>query len=404
MLVRPKRILLIISGGIAAYKTPDLVRRLKGRGYSVRCVLTQGGAKFVSPLTLQAVSEDTVYQDLFSLNDENQMGHIQLSRDADLLVVAPATANIMARMAQGHADDLATTVLLATDKPVMIAPSMNVRMWDHAATRENLQTLTSRGVVVIGPEQGDMACGEVGMGRMSEPLDIAATIDSYLNDGRPLQGKRALVTSGPTFEAIDPVRFIGNRSSGKQGHAIATALAELGAETILVSGPSHQPLPSCVSVVPVESAREMLTACQNELPVDIAVCAAAVSDWRAADAAPNKIKKQVGNAPPTLNLIENPDILATLSAPGDKRPALVVGFAAETEDVIANGVGKLERKGCDWIVANNVSADTGTFDGEFNTVHLITRAGTNDWPQMSKSDVGRRLAQRIAKHVAGDVK
>ena len=393
-----KRILLIVSGGIAAYKCPDLVRRLRERGASVRCVLTRGGSEFVSALALQAVSEDKVYQDMFSLTDESEMGHIQLSRDADAILVAPASAHMLARMAQGIADDLATTALLATDKPVLVAPAMNVRMWEHPATQTNLQTLQSRGVTLIGPDEGDMACGEYGMGRMSEPTGIADFMQAYFQAATPLKGKRALVTSGPTFEAIDPVRFIGNRSSGKQGHAIAGALARLGSDTVLVSGPTRQPDPPGVQVIHVESAREMLSACEGALPSDIAVCAAAVSDWRAAEAAPSKMKKQAGGPPPDLALTENPDILATLSKPGNKRPALVVGFAAETESVVPNGQAKLERKGCDWIVANDVSAERGTFDGDRNTVHLISSAGVEDWPTLSKVAVGEKLAARIADY------
>jgi len=396
--VPSKRILLIISGGIAAYKAPDLVRRLRERGFAVRCILTRGGAEFVSPLALQAVSEDKVYQDLFSLTDESELGHIQLSRDADVLLVAPATANIMARMAHGEADDLATTALLATDKPVLIAPAMNVRMWQHAATQANLETLQSRGITLIGPDEGDMACGEFGMGRMSEPIDIADQVQAFLADEKPLQGKRALVTSGPTLEAIDPVRFIGNRSSGKQGHAIATALARLGAETVLVTGPTGQPDPGGIKVIHIESARDMLAACEAALPVDIAICAAAVSDWRATEAAGSKMKKQAGEAPPTLFLTENPDILSTLSQAGETRPKLVIGFAAETDNIIANAVGKRQRKGCDWIVANDVSPETGTFDGDFNTVHLISDEEIQDWPRMSKSGVAECLTQRIAEY------
>jgi phosphopantothenoylcysteine decarboxylase / phosphopantothenate---cysteine ligase len=395
-----KRVLLIISGGIAAYKTPDLVRRLRERGFAVRCLLTRGGAQFVSPLALQAVSEDKVYQDMFSLTDESEMGHIQLSREADVVLVAPATANILARMAHGEADDLATTALLATDKPVLVAPAMNVRMWEHPATQDNIKALQSRGVTMIGPDEGDMACGEFGMGRMSEPLDIAGRIEKFLTGNKPLHGKRALVTSGPTFEAIDPVRFIGNRSSGKQGHAIAAALAELGAETVLVTGPTRESDPKGVSVVHIESAREMLAACENAQPVDIAVCAAAVSDWRVAETTGSKIKKQPGAAPPALNLTENPDILATLSQAENNRPELIVGFAAETDDVIANATAKRNRKGCDWIIANDVSPETGTFDGDRNTVHLISEGNMEDWPEMSKSAVGERLAIRIADYFA----
>ena len=393
-----KQILLIISGGIAAYKTPDLVRRLRERGFAVRCILTRGGAEFVSPLALQAVSEDRVYQEIFSLTDEGEMGHIQLSRNADVVLVAPATANIMARMAHGEADDLATTALLATDKPVLIAPAMNVRMWEHAATQANLETLRSRSITLIGPDEGDMACGEFGMGRMSDPVDIADQVQAFLAGERPLQGKRALVTSGPTFEAIDPVRFIGNRSSGKQGHAVAAALADLGAETVLITGPTAQPDPAGVESIHIESARDMLAACEAALPADIAVCAAAVSDWRAAETTGSKIKKHPGEAPPALTLTENPDILAALSLSKDHRPKLVIGFAAETDDIIANAISKRQRKGCDWIIANDVSPETGTFDGSFNTVHLISGDGTQDWPRLSKSGVGQRLAQQIADY------
>jgi phosphopantothenoylcysteine decarboxylase/phosphopantothenate--cysteine ligase len=395
-----KRILLIVAGGIAAFKSAELIRLLRGRGASVRCVLTEAGAKFVTPLTLQALSEDRVYGDMFSLTDESEMGHIQLSRDADLLVVAPATANMLARMAGGLADDLASTVLLATDKPVLAAPAMNVRMWTHAATVANVETLKKRGVSFVGPNDGAMACNEHGPGRMSEPAEIVAAIESLLVRERPLAGKRALVTSGPTREALDPVRFISNHSSGKQGHAIAAALAELGADVTLVSGPVAVPDPHGVKVVKIESADQMLAACLDAGALDIAVCAAAVADWKAARPATGKIKKKAGAPPPALELAPNPDILATLSKAGPKRPALVVGFAAETENVVANAVDKRIRKGCDWIVANDVSPATGTFGGERNTVHLITAAGTEDWPPLGKGDVAGRLAGRIALHLA----
>ena len=395
-----KRILLIVAGGIAAFKSAELIRLLRGRGASVRCVLTEAGAKFVTPLTLQALSEDRVYGDMFSLTDESEMGHIQLSRDADLLVVAPATANMLARMAGGLADDLASTVLLATDKPVLAAPAMNVRMWTHAATVANVETLKKRGVSFVGPNDGAMACNEHGPGRMSEPAEIVAAIESLLVRDRPLAGKRALVTSGPTREALDPVRFISNHSSGKQGHAIAAALAELGADVTLVSGPVAVPDPHGVKVVKIESADQMLAACLDAGALDIAVCAAAVADWKAARPATGKIKKKAGAPPPALELAPNPDILATLSKAGPKRPALVVGFAAETENVVANAVDKRIRKGCDWIVANDVSPATGTFGGERNTVHLITAAGTEDWPPLGKGDVAGRLAGRIALHLA----
>ena len=395
-----KRILLIVAGGIAAFKSAELIRLLRGRGASVRCVLTEAGAKFVTPLTLQALSEDRVYGDMFSLTDESEMGHIQLSRDADLLVVAPATANMLARMAGGLADDLASTVLLATDKPVLAAPAMNVRMWTHAATVANVETLKKRGVSFVGPNDGAMACNEHGPGRMSEPAEIVAAIESLLVRERPLVGKRALVTSGPTREALDPVRFISNHSSGKQGHAIAAALAELGADVTLVSGPVAVPDPHGVKIVKIESADQMLAACLDAGALDIAVCAAAVADWKAARPATGKIKKKAGAPPPALELAPNPDILATLSKAGPKRPALVVGFAAETENVVANAVDKRIRKGCDWIVANDVSPATGTFGGERNTVHLITAAGTEDWPPLGKGDVAGRLAARIALHLA----
>lgn len=393
-----KRILLIVTGGIAAYKTPELVRRLKERGAEVRCVLTPGGAQFVTPLALGAVSGDKVYEDLFDLTDEADMGHIQLSRDADLLLVAPATADIMAKMAGGLACDLATTALLATDKPVMIAPAMNVRMWEHAATQANLKTLNDRGVAVIGPDEGDMACGEFGPGRMSDPLVIVQAVVDFFRVSQALSGKHAVVTSGPTHEPIDPVRYIANRSSGKQGHAIAAALSALGAQVTLVTGPVTLGNPPGVTTIPVQSARDMLAACQASLPADIAVCAAAVADWRTADEAPEKMKKDGSGQVPALRLMENPDILASLSQAGPNRPALVIGFAAETEHVIDHARAKLARKGCDWIIANDVSPETGTFGGDMNTVFLVTEASTDPWPKQSKADVGRRLAQAIADH------
>src|SRR5215468_4427091 len=393
-----KRILLIVAGGIAAFKSLELIRRLRERGASVRCVLTANGSRFVTAMSLQALSEDRVYSDMFSLTDESEMGHIQLSRDADLLVVAPATANLLARMASGLADDLAATVLLATDKPVLVAPAMNVRMWTHAATVANVETLRQRGIHVVGPNDGAMACNEFGPGRMSEPEEIVAAIEGLLTPARPLAGRRAVVTSGPTREAIDPVRYISNHSSGKQGHAIASALAQLGAEVILVSGPVALADPPGLNAVHVESADEMLAACLAAGPLDIAVCAAAVADWKAARPAGAKIKKKPGAAPPALELAANPDILATLSKPGPQRPMLVVGFAAETENLVANAIDKRKRKGCDWIVANDVSAASGTFGGERNTVHLITASGVEDWPTLAKADVALRLAGRISLH------
>ena len=396
-----KRILLIISGGIAAYKSLDLIRRLRERGYRVRCVLTASGAEFVTPLSLSALSEDKVYGDLFSLTDEAEMGHIQLSRDADLLLVVPATANIMAKMASGIADDLATTALLATDKPVMVAPAMNVRMWEHAATQANLETLAARGVLKVGPVEGPMACGEFGEGRMADVDEIVAAVEGFFGGGGrvlPLLGRRALVTSGPTHEPIDPVRYIANHSSGKQGHAVAVALAALGAETTLVSGPVSLPDPQGLETIHVTSALEMMQACEATLPVDIAVCAAAVADWRVADLADQKIKK-TGSSPSSLSLTENPDILATLARRDDnKRPSLVVGFAAETENVVANAVEKRERKGCDWILANDVSAESGTFGGDDNALHLVQATGVEKWDRMSKTAAARQLAGRVAEY------
>jgi phosphopantothenoylcysteine decarboxylase/phosphopantothenate--cysteine ligase len=356
----------------------------------------------VTPLSVSALSEDKVYGDLFSLTDEAEMGHIQLSRYADLVVVAPATANILAKMAQGTGDDLATTVLLATDKDVIVAPAMNVRMWEHAATRDNIATLKTRGVHFAGPTEGAMACGEYGEGRMVEPLEIVAQIERYFGAAAPLAGRRAIVTSGPTHEAIDPVRYIANRSSGKQGHAIAATLAGMGAQTVLVTGPSDENDPPGVEIVRVESAREMYDACMAALPADIAVCAAAVADWRPAQADESKIKKQAGAPPPRLEMVENPDILRALSAAGNQRPGLVIGFAAETDDVVENATAKRDRKSCDWIVANDVSPATGTFGGDSNTVILVAGTGVENWPTMRKTEVATRLAERIARHFADD--
>ena len=396
-----KRILLVISGGIAAYKSLELIRRLRERGAAVRAVLSRGGAEFVTPLSVAALTGDRVYQELFSLTDEAEMGHIQLSRDADLLVVAPASADLLAKMATGRADDLASTVLLATDKAVLAAPAMNVRMWLHPATQQNVATLAERGLHLVGPGEGDMACGEYGPGRMAEPQEILAAIEAFFAGAAPLSGRRALVTSGPTHEAIDPVRYIANRSSGRQGHAIAIALARLGAETTLVSGPTALADPPGVAVTRVESAEEMLAACQAALPVDVAVCAAAVADWRPAKAGAQKTKKN-GKAAPSLKLTENPDILATLSEAGNRRPQLVIGFAAETEKVIAHARAKLARKGCDWILANDVSPASGTFGGAENSIHLIDAEGVEDWPRLSKELVAERLGQRIAAWFGGE--
>jgi phosphopantothenoylcysteine decarboxylase / phosphopantothenate---cysteine ligase len=394
-----KRLLLVISGGIAAYKSLELIRRLRERGVSVRAILTKGGAAFVTPLSVAALSENKVYQDLFSLTDESEMGHIRLSREADLVVVAPASADLIAKMAQGLADDLASTALLATDKPVLIAPAMNTMMWTHGATQANVATLKARGIRQIGPEAGDLACGEMGSGRMAEPMEILAAIESYFGAAAPLSGRRAIVTSGPTFEAIDPVRFIGNRSSGKQGHAIAAALARRGAATLLVSGPTSEPDPAGVEVRRIESAEQMLAACRSALPADIAVCAAAVADWRPAKTADQKIKKAASDPAP-IALLRNPDILATMAAAGNERPSLVVGFAAETENLIANARKKLAAKGCDLIVANDVSADSGTFGGSENTVHLVAQDGVESWPRLSKQDVAERLVDTIVRRLA----
>ncbi|WP_372781504.1 bifunctional phosphopantothenoylcysteine decarboxylase/phosphopantothenate--cysteine ligase CoaBC [Phenylobacterium sp.] len=393
-----KRILLIVGGGIAAYKSLELTRMLRKAGVAVRPILTRAGAAFVTPLSLAALAEDKVYSELFSLTDEAEMGHIELSRSADLVVVAPATADLMAKAAQGLANDLASTTLLATDKPVLMAPAMNVRMWEHAATRRNLATLTADGVAFVGPDEGAMACGEYGPGRMAEPAAIFEAIMAALGGGaRPLAGKRALVTAGPTAEPIDPVRMLTNRSSGKQGYAIARALAALGAEVTLVSGPTALSAPAGVTRVDVESAREMLAACEAALPADIAVCVAAVADWRPADTSGKKLKKGSG-APEPIALVENPDILATLSR-GARRPRLVVGFAAETNDLEAHAKAKLGKKGCDWIVANDVSVE-GAMGGDDNTVALVSAGGIERWDRMAKDAVARRLADRIAQEFA----
>jgi phosphopantothenoylcysteine decarboxylase/phosphopantothenate--cysteine ligase len=397
-----RRVLLIVSGGIAAYKSLELVRLLRRDGLGVTAVLTQGGAQFVTPLSLQALTEEKVYSALWSLTDESEMGHIQLSRSADLLVAAPASANLLAKMAAGLADDLASTVLLATDKPVLVAPAMNVRMWTHPATVANMALLQSRGVHLVGPDSGAMACNEFGMGRLAEPPSILAAIHSLLAPGvatdgaGPLAGRHALVTSGPTHEPIDPVRYIANRSSGRQGHAVAAALHALGARVTLVSGPVAVPDPAGVLVQHVETAADMLAACMAALPADIAVCAAAVADWRVDAASPGKLKKEPGGAPPALRLVPNPDILAALAAAGPGRPRLVVGFAAETHDMLAHAQAKLARKGCDWIVANDVRPETGVMGGEANEVHLVTLAGVEHWPLLPKAEVAARLARRMA--------
>ena len=393
-----RRILLIISGGIAAYKALDLIRRLKERGAGVRCILTAGAQQFITPLSAAALSGEKAYTDIFSLTDESEMGHLRLAQESDLLVVAPASADILAKMAGGLADDLAATALLATDKPILVAPAMNFRMWEHKATQENLARLAARGVRQVGPNAGPLAENESGVGRMAEPLEIVAAIEKVFVADAALGGRRALVTSGPTQEPIDPVRYIANRSSGRQGHAIAAALARLGANCVLVSGPTSEPDPPGVKVVRIVTAREMLAACEAGLPADIAVCAAAVADWRA-EAANSKLKKKAG-AVPALKLVENPDILAELSKAGNRRPKLVIGFAAETENVVANAQAKRRKKGCDWILANDVSPASGVFGGESNTIHLVDGSGVEDWPAMSKRDVGDRLARRIAAFFA----
>ena len=395
--VDDKRVLLIVGGGVAAYKALELTRRLRKAGVAVRPILTRAGAQFVTPLSLSALAEDKVYDDLFSLNDQAEMGHIELSRSADLIVVAPATADLMAKAAAGLADDLASTTLLATDKPVLMAPAMNVRMWTHPATRRNLATLKGDGVSFVGPDEGAMACGEFGPGRLAEPETIFQAILAALagSTGQPLAGRHILVTAGPTAEPIDPVRVLTNRSSGKQGYAIAAALARLGATVTLVSGPTALATPTGVRRVDVETAQEMLAAARAALPADAAICVAAVSDWRPDEVFGIKLKKG-REGPPALTLVENPDILATLSATGPKRPKLVVGFAAETNDVEANARAKLARKGCDWIVANDVSEDW-IMGGDDNAVMIVAKTGVERWPRVSKTEVAARIAQRIAQ-------
>ena len=390
-----KHVLLIVGGGIAAYKACELVRLLRRAGHGVRCVLTDGGARFVTEMTLAALSEDRVYTSLWDLKDESEMGHIQLSREADLLVVVPATADLLARMAAGQADDLATTVLLATDKPVLAAPAMNVRMWQHPATRRNVARLRADGVMILEPDEGAMACGEHGPGRLPEPAAIAAAIEQALAPrSQPLVGRHALVTAGPTHEAIDPVRYLANRSSGKQGFAVAGALAALGARVTLVAGPVSLPTPPGVERHDVTTAREMADAVARALPADVAVMVAAVADWRV-EVAEDKIKK--AGAPPTLALVENPDILATLARAPD-RPRLLIGFAAETSDMLAHAAAKRARKGADWIVANDVSGEV--MGGELNAVHLVTQAGVESWEELPKDAVATRLAERIAAALA----
>jgi phosphopantothenoylcysteine decarboxylase/phosphopantothenate--cysteine ligase len=394
-----KRILLIIGGGIAAFKSLDLIRRLRDQGANVTPVLTRAAEEFVTPLSASALAADKVYRDLFDLTDEAEMGHIELSRAADLVVVAPATADLMAKMANGHANDLASTLLMATDKRVLIAPAMNVRMWDHPATQRNLATLQRDGVLIVGPDEGNMACGEFGPGRMSEVPEIVAAVGAALGDG-PLKGKHVLVTSGPTHEPIDPVRYIANRSSGAQGTALAAALRDLGARVSFVTGPATVPPPFGVEVIQVETARQMQDAVKAALPADAAVFAAAVADWRVANAANQKMKKDGTGKVPALEFAQNPDILAGVAQMAEGRPGLVVGFAAETEMVEAHATAKRARKGCDWIVANDVSPETGIMGGAENSILLITSDGAEPWPRLPKAEVARRLAARIAETLA----
>jgi phosphopantothenoylcysteine decarboxylase/phosphopantothenate--cysteine ligase len=396
--MRGKKILLIIGGGIAAYKSLELIRRLAERGVRSRAILTHAGAEFVTPLSVSALTTDKVYSELFNLTDESEMGHIELSRSADLVVVAPATADLMGKLAAGLANDLASTALLATDKKILMAPAMNVRMWQSPSVKRSFETLKRDGVLFVGPNDGEMACGEFGPGRMAEPLEIVAAIEQALGAPGALAGFKALVTAGPTHEPLDPVRFLANRSSGKQGYAVAGALAEAGAETVLVSGPVEIAPPSRVKLLKVTTAREMMAACEAELPADIAVMTAAVADWRPDIAANSKIKKDAEHKAPALHLIENPDILATL-ARHKKRPRLVIGFAAETDEVLAHATAKRTRKGADWIVANDVSGDV--MGGDRNQVHLITAKGEESWPEMTKTEVAERLVRHIVQLFQG---
>ncbi len=395
-MISGKRILLIIGGGIAAYKCLELIRRLRDQGAAVTPVLTQAAQEFVTPLSVAALAGQKPYTHLFDLTDEAEMGHIELSRASDLVVVAPATANLMAKMAGGHADDLASTLLMATDKPVLIAPAMNVRMWEHPATQRNLAQLLGDGIRSVGPNEGSMACGEFGLGRMAEPDEIASAIAAQFAEG-PLAGRHVLITSGPTHEPIDPVRYIANRSSGAQGAALAAACRDLGARVSFVTGPASVPPPHGVDVIKVETAAQMAKAVTEALPADAAIFAAAVADWRVDNAANQKIKKSGDGALPRLSFTENPDILASVAQMKKGRPALVVGFAAETENLVDHAQAKLARKGCDWIVANDVSPETGIMGGAYNAVTLITRTGADPWPRLSKSETAARLALRVAE-------
>lgn len=393
-----KRILLIIGGGVAAFKSLELIRMIRKAGGTVTPVLTRAAQEFVTPLSASALASEKVYTALFDLTDEAEMGHIELSRSADLVVVAPATADLMAKMAGGHADDLASTILMATDTPVLVAPAMNVRMWLNPSNQRNIATLEADGVYRVGPEEGEMACGEYGPGRMAEPAEILSAIEARLVDG-PLKGRHVIVTSGPTHEPIDPVRYMANRSSGAQGTALALALARLGAHVTFVTGPAKVPPPEGVTVVKIETAREMLAAVENALPADAAIFAAAVADWHV-EASEGKIKKDGSGKPPELSLSENPDILAKVSRMKEGRPSLVIGFAAETDDVISNATAKRERKGCDWIIANDVSPATGIMGGAENAVTVIDASGAEEWPRANKDEVARRLARRIADELA----
>ncbi len=408
--MRERRLLLIIGGGIAAYKCLELIRRARERGFAVRTVMTKAAQAFVTPLSVSAISNERVLTELFDLDEEREIGHIRLSRDSDLIVVAPATADLMAKMAGGHADDLATAVLLATDKPVLVAPAMNPRMWRHPATQRNVAMLQADGIHFIGPNAGEMAeSNEAGPGRMAEPHEILTEIERLwgndiaggLSVTAPLAGRHVLITAGPTHEPIDPVRYIANRSSGKQGYALAAAARALGARVTLVSGPTNLPIPHGVFVAHVESAREMLATVDASLPADVGIFAAAVADWRVADASDQKIKKDAKQAVPALSLIENPDILKTVGhlKPG-RRPPLVIGFAAETENVLDNAKKKRKSKGCDWIVANDVSPATGVMGGDRNTVHIVSASGVESWPDLDKGDVARRLIDRVAAYLA----
>ena len=401
-MLKDKKILLIISGGIAAYKTLDLIRLIKKNNGDVQCILTKGGEQFVTPLSVSSLAQSKVYSDLWSLTDETEMGHIRLSRENDLIVVAPASADLLAKMAHGLADDLASTTLLASNKPVLVAPAMNPEMWENKATQDNIQTLNERGIQMVGPEKGDMACGETGIGRMSEPEDIFDAIKDFFFE-QPLKDVKALVTSGPTYEPLDPVRFIGNRSSGKQGHAIAVALRNAGADVTLVSGPTNLPDLQGVKTIRIETAQQMLRACNDVLPADVAICTAAVSDWTPENPQNQKIKKTNDNDVPNIKFVQNPDILKTISKQSNKRPQLVIGFAAETQNLEQNAKEKLKKKGCDWILANEVGIDeTGvekTFGSDKNQIYFISQDKSERWDKASKDDVARTLVERIKKHI-----